>query len=183
MARKAHQAILLQDVEHLGRRATSSPSPPATCATTSCPAASAEQATDARIAEIKRQADQRAQAGGADDEQAQEIAHTLLNRTMLTIPARAGAEDRLYGSVTPADIADEIWRARKIRVDRRKVELDEPIKRLGTYQVDDRGVPRGARRASRRWSCRRGLDFDAEEATRRRGVRGRAVRTRSPRTS
>ena len=40
---------------------------------------------------------------------------------MLTIKARAGAEDRLYGSVTSSDIADAIWKARKIRVDRRKV--------------------------------------------------------------
>ena len=56
--------------------------------------------------------------------------------TILTIPVLAGAGDRLYGSVTAADIADEIWRTRKIRVDRRKVQLDDPIKRLGTYQVD-----------------------------------------------
>ena len=77
----------------------------------------------------------RAKQQARTTEQAQEIAHTLTT-TILTIPVLAGAGDRLYGSVTPADIADEIWRARKIRVDRRKVQLDEPIRRLGTYQVD-----------------------------------------------
>ena len=68
-------------------------------------------------------------------EHAQEISRTLTT-TILTIPVLAGAGDRLYGSVTAADIADEIWRTRKIRVDRRKVKLDDPIKRLGTYQVE-----------------------------------------------
>jgi large subunit ribosomal protein L9 len=68
------------------------------------------------------------------DEQAREIAHTL-NRTVLTIKARAGAEDRLYGSVTSSDIADAIWKARKIRIDRRKVDMDDAIKALGSYKV------------------------------------------------
>jgi large subunit ribosomal protein L9 len=68
------------------------------------------------------------------EEQARDIAHTL-NRTVLTIKARAGVEDRLYGSVTSSDIADAIWKARKIRVDRRKVSLDDAIKALGSYRV------------------------------------------------
>ena len=68
------------------------------------------------------------------EEQARDIAHTL-NRTVLTIKARAGMEDRLYGSVTSTDIADAIWKARKIRIDRRKVHMDEAIKALGSYKV------------------------------------------------
>jgi large subunit ribosomal protein L9 len=62
------------------------------------------------------------------------MAH-VLNRTVLTIKRRAGIEDRLYGSVTSTDISDAIWKARRIRIDRRKVELDEPIKALGSYRV------------------------------------------------
>jgi ribosomal protein S18 len=57
-------------------------------------------------------------------EQADEISKTL-TRTILTLPVLAGAGDRLYGSVTAADVADEIWRTRKIRVDRRKVQLED----------------------------------------------------------
>ena len=68
------------------------------------------------------------------DEQARDMAHTL-NRTVLTIKRRAGIEDKLYGSVTSTDISDAIWKARKIRIDRRKVELDEPIKTLGSHRV------------------------------------------------
>jgi large subunit ribosomal protein L9 len=55
---------------------------------------------------------------------------------VLTIPARSGPDGRLYGSVTAADLADEIWRARKIRVDRRKIRLEEPIKAIGSYLVE-----------------------------------------------
>ena len=95
----------------------------------------AEEATDARIREIKKLDATRKAQQARTFEQAQEISRTLTT-TILTIPVLAGAGDRLYGSVTAADIADEIWRTRKIRVDRRKVQLDDPIRRLGTYQVD-----------------------------------------------
>ena len=68
------------------------------------------------------------------EEQAQDVAHTL-NRTVLTIKERAGSGDKLYGSVTNSDVADAIWKARKIRVDRRKVHMQEPIKTLGSHLV------------------------------------------------
>ena len=94
----------------------------------------------------------RARQQARTTDQAQEIARTLTT-TILTIPVLAGAGDRLYGSVTPADIADEIWRARKIRVDRRKVQLDEPIRRWAPTRSTSRSSPRSSR-PSRRWSCR-----------------------------
>ena len=128
MARKQHRAILLQDVDHLGARGDVVSVKSGYLRNYLVPRRLAEQATEARIAEIKQTESVRAKQQARTSEQAQEIARTL---TVL-----AGAGDRLYGSVTPADIADEIWRARKIRVDRRKVQLDEPIRRLGTYQVD-----------------------------------------------
>ena len=56
-------------------------------------------------------------------------------RTVLTIPQQAGDDGRLFGSVTPQDIADAIRDARGIRVDRRKVFLDDPIRNVGTYMV------------------------------------------------
>src|SRR5262249_157331 len=54
---------------------------------------------------------------------------------VLRFEVKAGSSGALFGSVTPTDVADEIWRTRKIRVDRRKIELDEPIKRIGRYEV------------------------------------------------
>jgi hypothetical protein len=54
---------------------------------------------------------------------------------VLRFDVKSGPTGSLFGSVTPTDIADEIWRTRKIRVDRRKIGLDDPIKRIGRYEV------------------------------------------------
>ena len=134
MARN-RQAILLQDVDHLGARGDVVSVEPGFLRNYLVPRRLAEEATDARIREIKPLDSVRSAQQARTFEHAQEISRTLTT-TILTIPVLAGAGDRLYGSVTAADIADEIWRTRKIRVDRRKVQLDDPIKRLGTYQVD-----------------------------------------------
>jgi large subunit ribosomal protein L9 len=55
---------------------------------------------------------------------------------VLTINHRAGEDGRLYGSVTSAEIADAIAEARNLKVDRRKIQLDEPIREVGTYMVN-----------------------------------------------
>ena len=59
----------------------------------------------------------------------------LLGKTVLTIPQQAGDDGRLFGSVTAQDIVDAIRDARGIRIDKRKVLLDEPIKSVGTHMV------------------------------------------------
>jgi large subunit ribosomal protein L9 len=134
MARKAQQAILLQDVEKLGRKGDVVHVAAGHLRNYLAPRHMAEPATDARVVEVQRQADNRARHEAQGEEQARDMAH-ILNRTVLTIKRRAGIEDRLYGSVTSTDISDAIWKARKIRIDRRKVELDEPIKTLGSHLV------------------------------------------------
>src|SRR5207244_822537 len=53
----------------------------------------------------------------------------------VTIHARAGSENRLYGSVTPSDIADALNSQLGLTIDRRKIELGETIHRLGTYSA------------------------------------------------
>src|SRR5208337_4522830 len=67
-------------------------------------------------------------------ERAQENVN-LLNRTVLTIPQQAGADGRLFGSVTAQDIATAVREARGLRIDKRNVHLPEPIKNVGTYMV------------------------------------------------
>jgi large subunit ribosomal protein L9 len=135
MARKQHRAILLQDVDHLGARGDVVSVKSGYLRNYLVPRRLAEQATEARIAEIKQTESVRAKQQARTVDQAQEIARTL-NRTVLTVPARCGPDGRLYGSITSADLADEIWRTRKIRVDRRKIRLDEPIKAIGTYLIE-----------------------------------------------
>ncbi len=58
-----------------------------------------------------------------------------LSSVSLTIKAKAGEEDRLFGSVTTMDIAEAL-KAEGYDVDRKKISLDEPIKRLGSYTVE-----------------------------------------------
>ena len=68
------------------------------------------------------------------EERAQENA-ALLTKTVLTITQQAGEDGRLFGSVTAQDIVDAVRDARGIRIDRRKVHLDEPIRNVGTHMV------------------------------------------------
>jgi large subunit ribosomal protein L9 len=67
-----------------------------------------------------------------DRSAAEEVATTLVPR-VFTIPARAGTEGRLFGSVTTADIVAAVEAQTGIKLDRKSVHLDEPIKSLGEH--------------------------------------------------
>src|ERR671923_173277 len=82
----------------------------------------------------RKRATERARHEARSVEQGGEIAE-LLGKTVLRFEVKAGPTGALFGSVTPTDIADEIWRVRKVRVDRRKIDLHEPIKRIGRFEV------------------------------------------------
>jgi large subunit ribosomal protein L9 len=62
------------------------------------------------------------------------LANQLEGREV-TLKARAGAKDRLYGSVTSADITAELQNSAGLAIDKRKIELAEPIHQLGSYEV------------------------------------------------
>lgn len=94
----------------------------------------AQQASAAIVAEVQRRDTERARHEARTAEQAETIAETL-RKTVLRFEVNAGAQGTLFGSVTPTDIAEEIWRTRKVRVDRRKIDLPDPIKRIGRYEV------------------------------------------------
>jgi large subunit ribosomal protein L9 len=129
------KAILLVDVEHLGHRGDVVSVARGYLRNYLQPRHLAEQASPARIAEVERVRAQRTRQEAKSVDEAREIAK-VIDRTVLQIPARSGPDGRLYGSVTSADLADEVWRTRKIRIDRRKVRLDEPIKALGDYLIE-----------------------------------------------
>lgn len=127
------EVILLQDVEKLGLRGDVVDVARGYARNFLLPRRLAEVATSARVAESKRVEAQRAKHEARSADQAEEIA-ALLAKTVLTFEVKAGPAGALFGSVTPSDVADEIWRVRKVRVDRRKVAID-PIKRIGRYAV------------------------------------------------
>jgi large subunit ribosomal protein L9 len=127
------QVILLTDVEKLGLRGDVVDVARGYARNYLLPRRMAESATPARVAELRRVDEQRAKHEARTAEQAHEIAE-VLGKTVLRFEVKAGPTGSLFGSVTPSDVADEIWRARKIRVDRRKISID-PIKRIGRYSI------------------------------------------------
>ena len=66
--------------------------------------------------------------------EAQEVADRL-TATPIKVRARVGEEGRLFGSVTAAELAEEIERQTGVKVDRRDVHLDEPIRSVGVHEV------------------------------------------------
>jgi large subunit ribosomal protein L9 len=126
--------VLLADVEKLGLRGEVVSVSRGYMRNFLQPRRLAEVATPARVADLERRDAQRALQEARTVEQAETISETL-RKTVLRFEVNAGPQGTLFGSVTPTDIADEIWRTRKIRVDRRKIDLDDPIKRIGRYEV------------------------------------------------
>jgi large subunit ribosomal protein L9 len=126
--------ILLSDVEKVGLRGEVVSVARGFARNYLLPRKLAEPATPARVADLERREAQRARHEARSFEQAQEIAE-LLRKTVLRFDVKAGPTGALFGSVTPTDIADELWRARKVRVDRRKIGLGDPIKRIGRYEI------------------------------------------------
>jgi len=127
------QVILLKDVDKLGLRGDVVDVARGYARNYLLPRQLAEVATKARVAELEKVEANRARHEARSAEQAEEIAG-VLGKTVLTFEVKAGPTGALFGSVTPTDITDEIWRTRKIRLDRRKVGID-PIKRIGRYTI------------------------------------------------
>lgn len=128
------QVILTQDVEKIGQRGDIVDVSRGYVRNFLVPRNLAEVATPAKMEEARRQMEEAEEQERRMAERSEEIAATL-NKSVITIEARTGEDERLFGSVTAANIADAIQKARDLRVDRRRIVLDEPIKSLGTHQV------------------------------------------------
>ncbi len=125
--------ILLSDVDKLGLRGEVVSVARGYARNFLLPRKLAEPATPAKVAELKKRDDLRARTEARTVEQANEIAE-VLRKTVLSFDVKAGPTGALFGSVTTTDIADELWRTRKIRVDRKKIGTDS-IRRIGRYEI------------------------------------------------
>jgi large subunit ribosomal protein L9 len=125
--------ILLEDVDKVGLRGDVVSVARGYARNFLFPRRLAEEATDARVAELRKRETQRARHEAHNADQAKAIADTL-EKTVLRFEVKAGPTGALFGSVTATDVADEIWRTRKVRVDRRKIDM-ENIKRIGRYEI------------------------------------------------
>lgn len=92
------------------------------------------QATDGVEAQADAMRRNRDLRDASDRAAAEAVAKTLVPR-VITIAHRAGAEGKLFGSVTTTEIAEAVTTQTGVEVDRRKLHLDEPIKTLGTHLV------------------------------------------------
>jgi large subunit ribosomal protein L9 len=128
------KVILRQDVEKVGLRGEVVDVARGYARNFLLPRKLAEPATPARIADLERVASHRARHEAQSFEQAQEIAQRL-GQAELRFDVKAGETGVLFGSVTPTDIADLVWERLKVRVDRRRIELADPIKRIGRYAI------------------------------------------------
>jgi large subunit ribosomal protein L9 len=125
--------ILRQDIEKVGLRGEVVNVARGYARNYLLPRGLAEEATPAKVSELRKREEQRARHEAQSFEQAREMADAL-NETELRFEVKSGPTGALFGSVTPTDIVDEIWRVKKIRVDRRKVGIDN-IKRIGRHTV------------------------------------------------
>ena len=127
------EVILREDVENLGARGALVKVAAGYARNFLLPKRLAVEATDSnrKIVEQERQAHLRREAklkGEAED------LSKLLNGVSVTIAQKAGENDQLFGSVTSKDIADALA-AKNFTIDRKKIQLDEPIKQLGEFKV------------------------------------------------
>jgi large subunit ribosomal protein L9 len=128
------QVILREDVDKVGLRGEVVEVARGFARNYLLPRKLAEVATPARVAEVQKRADVRARQEASTFDQARELAGKL-EGIELRFDVKAGPTGSLFGSVTPTDLADEIWKVAKIRVDRRKIHLGDPIKKVGRYEV------------------------------------------------
>jgi large subunit ribosomal protein L9 len=128
------EVILREDVEKVGLRGEVVDVAPGFARNYLLPRKLAETATPAKVAELRKHDDKRAKQEAQSFDQAQELVQRL-EGTELRFDVRAGETGTLFGSVTATDVADEIWRTLRIRVDRRKIDLPDSIKRIGRYEV------------------------------------------------
>jgi large subunit ribosomal protein L9 len=127
------EVILLKDVDAIGLRGEVVSVARGYARNFLFPRNLAEEATKARVAELQKRDAQRSRHEAKTADDAQAISRKL-GSAELRFEVKAGPTGALFGSVTPTDIADQLWETQKVRVDRRKIGTDS-IKRIGRFKV------------------------------------------------
>ena len=128
------QVILREDIEKVGLRGEIVDVAPGFARNYLLPRRLAEPAAPGRVAELEKLVASRARHEAQSFEQAQELVQKL-EGTEIRFDVSAGETGTLFGSVTATDIADRVWETQRVRIDRRKLDLPESIKRIGRYEV------------------------------------------------
>jgi large subunit ribosomal protein L9 len=129
------QAILLEDVDSLGQRGEPVDVSPGYLRNYLIPRKLAAPATPGALEEAQRRQAAAEKAAKTRAER-EEQAASLLSKTVLTITQRADDGGKLFGSVGAKEIVEAIQDARDLKIDRRKVRLEQPIREVGTHMVE-----------------------------------------------
>jgi large subunit ribosomal protein L9 len=129
------QAILLQDVDSLGERGQAIDVSPGYLRNYLIPRKLAQPATPGALEEAQRRREAAERAEKARTEREAQAAG-LLGKTVLTIHQRAGEDGKLFGSVGAKEIVDALRDARDLRIEKKRVRLDQPLREVGTFMVE-----------------------------------------------
>lgn len=128
------QVILLKDIDKVGLRGEVVDVARGYARNFLLPRQLAEPASPGRLGELRRRDELRARQEARTHDEARDIAGRL-EQAVLRFDMKAGPTGSLFGSVTATDVADRLWGEHRIRVDRRKIELGEAVKRVGRFEV------------------------------------------------
>jgi large subunit ribosomal protein L9 len=129
------EAVLLAEVEGLGEAGDAVDVSPGYLRNYLVPRKLAQPATKGALEEARMRLERAEEEERRAAERADETS-ALLSKTVLTISHQAGEDGKLFGSVTSKDIAEAIQAARGLKVDRKKIRLEEPIRETGSFMVE-----------------------------------------------
>jgi large subunit ribosomal protein L9 len=129
------QAILLEDVDSLGERGQAIDVSPGYLRNYLIPRKLAQPATAGALEEAQRRREAAEKADKARAEREAQAAG-LLGKTVLTIHQRAGEDGKLFGSVGAKEIVDALREARDLRIEKKRVRLEQPLREVGTFMVE-----------------------------------------------
>jgi large subunit ribosomal protein L9 len=129
------EAVLLKEVDGLGEAGDAVDVSPGYLRNYLVPRKLAQPATKGALEDARRRLERAEAAERQAAERATDNA-ALLSKTVLTINHQAGEDGKLFGSVTSKEIADAIQAARGLKIDRKKIRLEEPLRETGTYMVE-----------------------------------------------
>ncbi|MBM3668130.1 MAG: 50S ribosomal protein L9 [Actinobacteria bacterium] len=129
------EAVLLAEVEGLGEAGDAVEVSPGYLRNYLVPRKLAQPATKGALEEARKRLERAEEEERRAAERANETS-ALLSKTVLTISHQAGEDGKLFGSVTSKEIAEAIQAARGLKVDRKKIRLEEPIRETGSFMVE-----------------------------------------------
>ncbi len=135
------KVILMQDVPKLGNAGTVQDVAPGYARNYLIPQGMASIATQGSIRQVEERQAAEARRIAKQEEELRGLSERIQG-TRIEIQVRAGEQGRLYGSITAADVAEKLAATVGEEIDRRKVDLDEPIRSLGEHEVTIRLVGR-----------------------------------------